>query len=382
MEYRSVESLLPLSEAAPCHDYDPASGTAYTVWQLLDAGLFYLVIPERYVPRTDIFLRIDETTKSFGFNHAWEITTTLLRPCLNPVDLESPRQTVRLECVSPESPIQISRRVIQATGIQHPGCVGIEAMQSGDLISLELRRVPATSLEDPLGVRVFHLQVGIQLSDIRVSTCPGRLGYIIDSVRDLFNEASQSFISDEFILRSVNRCVRELAQANYWCKETLIAASVGVERIDLGSVIPDLQNIHQVCFQQPEQIMERVPNFREFTSLRSPRLGLNRPQYYTVQGNMLYVYPPPSSDADPGFIVFHSYLPPEIQCVGELSQPPVPPAYDAMLGRYVLKEAFLRDRSSPDANIMFQHYSNMYEQDKQRLLGQATPSSLSLRPTR
>jgi len=382
MDYVSVESLLPLSNPAPSHAYDPVSAAAYTEWQLLDEAMFYLAIPNAYVPRSDLFLEIDEASVSMSLNHAWEVAATLLRPSLPVGSLDTGRQTAQLEYASSDSSLQLSRRVIQATGGEKPGCIGGEPMQSGDLLCLVLRRVPAAPPEDPLPLRVFNIKAGIQLSETRVSDCPGRLGYIIDSVRDLFNEASQGFITDEFILRSVNRCVRELAQEGYWCRETVIAAEAGVCNIDIRSVMPDLQDIYQVCFQRPEQIMECVGSFREFTSLRCTIPGAGRPQFYTVQGNTLYVWPPPSEDAEAGFIVFHSYLPPEIHCTAQAVEPPVPPAYDPMLARYALKEAFLRDRSSPEADAKFQQYSAMYEEDKQRLLGEIAPPTVSLRPSR
>ena len=41
-----------------------------------------------------------------------------------------------------------------------------------------------------------------------MSDCSGRVGKIMDSVKDLFNETSEAFLSDEFILRSINRCLQ------------------------------------------------------------------------------------------------------------------------------------------------------------------------------
>lgn len=382
MDYQSVESLLPLSDATPSHGYDPVAGVAYIEWRLFDEALFYLTIPERYEPKSDVFIQIDEASLSVSLNHAWEVATTLFRPSMSLASKDAATQTVDLQFTSAESPLQLSRRLIQATGGQTPGCIGSQPMQPGDLLCLTLRRASATTMEDPLPLRVFNIQAGIQRSQTRISDCPGRLGTIIDSVRDLFNDTSQGFLTDEFIVRSVNRCVRELAQEGYWNRETNLSAQAGVSSIDVRSVIPDLQDIYQVCFQTHQEMMECVGSFRQFTSLQHSMPGAGRPQFYTLQGGILYVWPPPLVNADPGFIVFHSYLPPEIKCTAEALELPFPRAYDAMLVHFVLKEAFLRDRSSPEADIKVQQYSAMYEADKQRLLGEAAPPTLSLRPAR
>ncbi|MGB9618277.1 MAG: hypothetical protein ACPL7J_13225, partial [Desulfomonilaceae bacterium] len=64
MDYVSIESLAPLSNRTPSQASDPASGTAFTEWLVLDEALIHLVIPEKYVPKTDVFLQIDEATAS------------------------------------------------------------------------------------------------------------------------------------------------------------------------------------------------------------------------------------------------------------------------------------------------------------------------------
>jgi len=48
--------------------------------------------------------------------------------------------------------------------------------------------------------------------DTRVSDCEGRVGAIIDTARDLFNETAGGFLVDAFILRSINRCQQDIAQ--------------------------------------------------------------------------------------------------------------------------------------------------------------------------
>ena len=49
---------------------------------------------------------------------------------------------------------------------------------------------------------------------------------------------------------------------------------------------------------------------------------------------------------------------------------------------FVLQQAFLRDRHAPGADVKFQEYMRLYEQEKQALLGEGETASMLLRPYR
>jgi hypothetical protein len=49
---------------------------------------------------------------------------------------------------------------------------------------------------------------------------------------------------------------------------------------------------------------------------------------------------------------------------------------------FVLQEAFLRDRHAPGADTKFHEFRNLYEQEKQDLLGEGDTSHMLLRPYR
>lgn len=220
------------------------------------------------------------------------------------------------------------------------------------------------------------------VNEASVSNCAGRAAAIVDAVRDLFNEDSGGFLSDLFILRSMNRCQKELAQEDYWRRESWIGSVARAARIDLLAAIPDYQRIHQVCFSGCSEPMTALGSFREYEELKASSNAVGTPQYYLIQNTAMYVWPAPAEDLQSGFCVYHSYLPQDITCTPTNPNPTIPIAHDTVFVYYVLKEAFLRDRHAPGADTKFQEYSALYEREKQKLLAEGEPSGLSLKSYR
>jgi len=215
-----------------------------------------------------------------------------------------------------------------------------------------------------------------------MSECSGRVGNIIDTVRDLFNETAAGFLSDDFILRAMNRCQQEIAQENYWRRETWVPSASGQNEVDLLTAIPDYQDIHQARFSGQGQPMTPLPSFREYQELNTRSNSPGIPEYYVVQNNRLYVWPPPQSDPASGYCLYHSYLPADLTCSSGNPNPPIPKAHDMVFVYFTLQQAFLRDRHAPGADVKFQEYSRLYEQEKQRLLAAGEPPVLAVRSYR
>ena len=215
-----------------------------------------------------------------------------------------------------------------------------------------------------------------------MSDCSGRVGKIMDSVRDLFNETSEAFLSDEFILRSINRCLQDLAREDYWRSETWVPAVAGVNRINLIEALPDYQSLHQARFSGRNSPMVSLGSYKEYDELRSANNSPGIPEYYVVQNNTLFVWPPPAEDLESGFCLYHSYLPADLTCSSENPDPPIPRAHDMIFVYFALQQAFLRDRHAPGADAKFQEYSALYEREKQRLLAEGGPPELAVRPGR
>ena len=216
----------------------------------------------------------------------------------------------------------------------------------------------------------------------RVSECPGRAGKIIESVRDLLNEAGGGFVSDQFILRMMNRCQEDLAKEGYWRKESLAHCAAGSDHIDLLSALPDYEEVFQVYYSDRKIPLVPLNSLREFEQLRCSSAQSGAPESYVVQNDVLYFWPQPSADLNPGFRVFHSYLPGEIGCADSTCDPAIPKSLDIVFVYFVLKHAFLRDRHAPGADLKYQEYSLLYDAEKNKLLGRNAPARLGLRASR
>jgi hypothetical protein len=128
--------------------------------------------------------------------------------------------------------------------------------------------------------------------------------------------------------------------------------------------------------------MTALGSFKQYEELRTGSQATAVPEYYVVQNNMMYVWPIPGSDVNSGYCVYHSYQPIDLTCSSVNPNPPIPKAHDSIFVHHALKDAFLRDRHAPGADAKFREYSQLYEAEKQRLLGEADPPKLSIRSYR
>jgi len=378
----SIETLIPSSGSVPSNGYDPTSRASFTEWEVGDEALFTVVAPESYQPRNDLYVQLLESSSSQSGLHKWEITSLLLRPGVHATGEIVLGETFALECQAPAVAQLLTTRTIPVTGASEPGRVHSTEITAGDVLCLSLKRVPSSTQEDPSPIQVFGLSVIVRVDETAVSVCTGRVGRIFDTVKDLFNESAGSFLADDFILRSMNRCQQDIAQEDYWRRETWIPAESGVNSLNLLTRIQGFQNLHQVSYSGGQAPMIPLGSFEEYQELKNASNAAGLPEYYVVQNDSIYVWPPPSRDMASGFCVYHSYLPEDLTCSPDNPDPPIPRAHDMVFVHFVLKQAFLRDRHAPGADTKFQEYSLLYEKAKQSLLGEADPPRLAVRPYR
>lgn len=378
----TIETLIPSSGSVPSNGYDSVSRARFTEWELGDEAFFSVVVPESYQQRNDVHLQFLESSASPSSRHKWEITTLLIRPGVHATDELSVSETFAVECQAAPVEDLLTARTIAVTGAEEQGRVQSTAISAGDVLCLTLKRIPASTQEDPAAIRVFDLSLTIRVDETAISACAGRVGRIFDTVRDLFNESTGGFLPDDFILRCMNRCQQDLAQEDYWRRETWIGAASGVNRVDLLAAIQGFQNLHQVTYSGSQTPMIPLGSFEEYQELKNAFGTGGLPEYYVVQNDSLYVWPPPSADVSSGFCVYHSYLPEDLTCSSDNPDPPIPRAHDMVFVHFVLKQAFLRDRHAPGAETKFQEYSQLHEKAKHSLLGEADPPRLAVRPYR
>jgi len=377
-----VRTLIPSSGAVPSNGYDSTSQAGYTRWELDDEARFSVVVPDNYVTGSDFSLAVQESSSSAEARHQWRITTLLLRPGVHSTDEQTAVEVFTEECESSSSSDQLSTLVFQVTGSGQVGYVSDVAISQGDALSFVIERIAASANEDPNAIKVFNLTLSTAVDEAGVSNCAGRVGKIIDTVRDLFNESTGGFLADEFILRSINRCQQDLAQEDYWRRETWIPAVSGGNESNLLDLLSDYQDIHQVHFSGADHPMTALPGFQQYQELKTGSNATGVPECYVVQNDRMYVWPPPESDLQSGYCVYHSYLPGDLTCSASNPDPRIPKAHDMVFVYFTLKQAFLRDRHAPGAEIKSQEYTRLYEHAKQRLLGEGDPPGLALRSYR
>jgi hypothetical protein len=215
-----------------------------------------------------------------------------------------------------------------------------------------------------------------------MSDCVGRIGAIAATVRDLFNESVGGFLPDEFIIRSINHCQRDLAQENYWRRYSWIPSTAGAAEVDLLTHVSGYQDIHQVAYSGQGAPMKPLSSFTEYHSLTVDAGASGIPQYYVVQNNTMYVWPVPSAPTESGYRVYHSYAPEELTCDSGNPNPAIPEAHDMIFVYYVLQHAYLRDRHAPGAAGKVQEYAALYDREKRKLQAAGDPPTLSLRAGR
>ena len=225
MTVMSIETLAPSEGAVPSNSYDAASQTGYTLWDVNDEARFSIVVPDDYMSGSDFFLSIRESSSSVSMNHQWRIKTLLLRPGVNVTDELTESETFEQEYQSPVTADQLATRTFKVTGSAITGKIGNVEIASGDVLSFTIKRIAATSDEDPNPTKVLNLGLSVARDEASISDCAGRVGAIVDTVRDLFNESVGGFLSEDFIIRSINRCQQDLAQEDYWRHETWVPAA-------------------------------------------------------------------------------------------------------------------------------------------------------------
>lgn len=377
MSLISIENFNACSGPMPVDGYDTESGAGFTLWTVGNAAGFRFVIPENYRSGNDLFIILFESASSASANHSYAVNSVLLRSGIDPA---AEKFTYRFR--SPSSANLITRRSLKASGSSVPGAIAGRAVLAGDVICVNLQRISSSTGEDPNPVKIFAALVEISVETVTNSPCSGRVGKIVDSARDLFNESCAGFLSDEFILRCINRCIEDLAQEDYWRSEKWISCARGATEIDLLEAVPKYQKIFQVTFQGCETPLRLLASYQEYLEFKGRAGGNGVPQALVIQNNSMHVWPAPDRSLPTGFRLYHSCIPDEITCSSENPNPPVPRAHDIIFVYYTLKHAFLRDRHAPGADLKFQEYSLLYDREKRKLLGEADSPGLRLRTRR
>ena len=282
-----IDTLGATDGTAPSNRYDPESSLSLIEWRPGDQALLMFRVPDDFDTTGSISLMFDELIPSSAFVYSWETTTGVRKNGSNAGDVSSPtRNTATFDSCDAGMSGRIVTRSMSV--IQD----NLE-IAPGDIVSVRLEYSCVEDKPCPehlltLAYRVVTLE-GEPTVPTPVSS--GRLDDIIREARDLFNEEAGVFLSDEFVVRAINSCVRDIARENYWSAETWVAAVEGRDKIDVSQALPDAQEILRIWFGEASTPMTRLETFDELMeiSLQCPNTGV--PKYYLARDNLVRIVP-------------------------------------------------------------------------------------------
>lgn len=368
-----IESLVPTNGPCPTNQYDPDSSLSLIEWMPGDQAVLTFRIPHGFTVDSKMTLIFDEQVSTPGSVYSWDISITLIRPSVSTPDTGLWSGIVSSEFTSSAPVGSIVTHTITDLMV---GAFPVP----GDIISLRLEYScpEAPHCPEKLRTLAYRIEVSTEQASEN-SNCIGRVADIIRDTRDLFNEETGAFLSDPFILRSINGCLKDLARENYWSGERWITAHSGETSIDLLKAIPDLQDVHRVQFSGQPELMRELHALDEYLEICALGPNVGVPAYYLIRNNLMQVWPAPVTDLASGYHVHYSRLPSPLGCSESNCDPPVPRAHDTIFSLFALRQAFLRDRSSSGADLKFREYSQLYEAEKRRLLDAGGPVSVRAR---
>jgi|GEM_PF-615101 len=214
-------------------------------------------------------------------------------------------------------------------------------------------------------------------------TCSGRVGAVIQEVRELFRDETGGAIDDELlILRWINRCMAEIARAGYWRTFGAIDLLAGTAGYDLPSRLSGFVDLHGVEWTGGGQreALTCISNRGRFDAIAAAEASGPRPSHYFVESNTLYVTPVPTAAVSGGLTAHYSYQPADVGCRSGFT-PAIPQAYDSAIVAYCLAQTFRRStaQSAPTKAL---EYQAMYERSKAELIHQTEPPIIKLRSYR
>jgi hypothetical protein len=359
-----IDGFLPTENALPKHGVDSVSGLAYSEWELNDEGRFTFVVPTDYSSGSDLQLRIQESTPGAAVNHKWQATVLLVKTGYQ-TDLATEQEVFSSEYTSSGTADALTSRTLS---LSSSGQISGTSIEAGDTISVVLKRVSASTNEDPNAIKVFDLTAMVTVL-AGTGTCSGRVGQIIEDVRILFNDETSGFLtSDTAIIRWINQGIADIAKAGYWETRGTLNLVADQASYDLASEWGDFVDVKQVIWTETGEPLQLCAGRGKFDELHAAIETGTRPYFYYMAGSTLYVTPTPTEAVTDGLTIERYYVPTDLDCSTNYT-PDFPAVYDSVLVYWCLIQAFDRDRTATNRRELIQEYYQRYQQEKAKLLG-------------
>ena len=238
----NIDTLGATDGPSPSNRYDPESSLSFIEFRPGDQALLMFRVPDDFDTTGSISLMFDELVPASAFVYSWKTNTGVRKNGSNPGDVSSTAQNSA--SFDSYDAGMYGRIVTRSMAVTQDGL----AIAPGDIgsIRLEYSCVEGEPCPDYLLTLAYRVITLEGEPTVPTPVNSGRLAEIAREARDLFNEQAGVFLSDEFVVRAVNSCVRDIARENYWSAETWVAAVIGQDTIIVSQAIPDAQEIHHM----------------------------------------------------------------------------------------------------------------------------------------
>jgi hypothetical protein len=371
-----IDGFLPGSGGVPTASSDVGNAIFYTSWDLLDEGRFNFRVPATWTGASTINLRMLEATPGTTKAHKWQAVMQLIRPGVNTTSADFETETFTAQYTSSATANQVTTREFSvSTG---SSVSGVE-VQAGDLISVALSRIAASSNEDSNAIKLLDLVVSFtQTAREDASGCLGRVGTIINDVLSLFNDRQKGMVTSADILGWINRCQQDLAMRGYWKNVFAVDVTAGDEEYVLADEISGCQKVHKIFWASTGDQIPALASRERFEQVRAIQSGNGQPVAWFVENGRLLLVPAPEATTSGALRVLASYVPDDMGCDSYYT-PATPPAHDMLYVYFARWMAALMDRYAPNAAQEAMEYKNLYEQEVGKLMSSELITGFVLR---
>ena len=377
-----ISNLTAISGSTqPANGKDETTQITYTLWQMGDAGSFSEALPLGVTQASNLSLKIVEWTPGVALKHKWQAVVTLIRP-----GTHKPTEAVVTETFSTEytSSADANKSAIRTLAISDGNDINTTAIQSGDLISVQLSRIAASGSEDGNAIRVPDIRLVIGgASLVAISSCLGHVGTIIDRVLRAANDIRQGFSDQAMVLDWINMCLSDIASEGLWTGYELMDLTAATTDYDL-TVLPAFSGIIRpfdpVIWAATGDVVRQCTSYGDFMKYAQQQATGDRPYWWFWNNGTMSVTPQPTASTSDALGVPFTYLPTDRGCDASYDLPAIPRTALNCFVYYCLRELAAYDQTNPRTDSRWARYNQLYETEKAKLQEANTSSSFAARP--
>lgn len=146
-----------------------------------------------------------------------------------------------------------------------------------------------------------------------MATMNGRVGDIIDEVRDQFNDTAGEYLSsEEEILRWINRCIKQLAVHGYYRKTDTLSLVADTSAYNLLSSFSDFVKLESIVIDSTNARVPFAVTRNEFDDFLLSQASGDEPLIAYQEATYLYLAPTPTASQTDYLRVYYWYAPSEL----------------------------------------------------------------------